>query len=171
MKTFYHVGAVLNGLLSVESPVLSGDALTHHSGVFVYEDSRGRIRREGARLSQRTETLAWRKSFRAAAVWAAASFWRQRSDEPCDLPGHDCLVLLPLLDSLRSGFNVWKPKLCERRNRKWIAKEMSARLVCSKNQPIKSRQNRLLLCKATLVWNFSPYPFFFRLWTLFLIIY
>ena len=56
----YHFGAVLNGLLGMESPVLSGDTLTHDSGVFVDEDGswRGRIRREGARLGQRSEILA-----------------------------------------------------------------------------------------------------------------
>ena len=56
----YHFGTVLNGLLGVESPVLSGDALAHDSGVFVDEDGgwRGRIRREGARLGQRSERLA-----------------------------------------------------------------------------------------------------------------
>lgn len=158
----YHFGAVLNGLFSVESPVLSGDALTHDSGVFVNEDRsrRRRIRREGARLGQRTEWLAWRKNLLAAA-WTTANFRGQRSEKPCDLPRHDCLSSLIVDQPQETPIRInlcGTLKLCEDENGNG-EKENSASFVwrISRSKPDKKEASSF---KGYTFLNFSPNPIF-----------
>lgn len=119
----YHFGAVLNGLFSVESAVLSGDTLTEDSCVFVneYRRRRMRIRSEGARLGQRSERLAWRKNLGAASRTIASFRW-QRSQKPCDLPRHGWLASSWCS---RSESSLWTLTVWKARRRKWEQRKFS----------------------------------------------